>query len=60
MQTFVHSFRDLQVYQLAFEGSVDLYRLIHQFPEGFDVHLAGKIGLYHRFGQGVVQAISKR
>jgi four helix bundle protein len=43
MQTFVYSFRDLQVYQLAFEGSVDLYRLIQQFPQGFDTYLAGKI-----------------
>ena len=43
MQTLVHSFRDLQVYQLAFDGSVDLYHLIHPFPEGFDVHLARKL-----------------
>ncbi|WP_169613716.1 four helix bundle protein [Nodosilinea sp. P-1105] len=43
MQNFVHSYRDLQVYQLAFEGSVDLYRLIHQFPQGFDTYLAAKL-----------------
>ena len=43
MQTFVHSFRDLQVYQLAFEGSVELYHLIQQFPQGFDIYLAGKM-----------------
>jgi len=43
MQNFVHSFRDLQVYQLAFEGSVDLYRLIQQFPQGFDTYLAAKV-----------------
>lgn len=43
MQTFVHSFRDLQVYQLAFGGSVDLYHLSQQFPEEGNLHLTRKL-----------------
>ncbi|NMF84123.1 four helix bundle protein [Nodosilinea sp. P-1105] len=33
MHDFIHSYQELQVYQLAFNCSVDIYRLSRGFPE---------------------------
>ena len=33
MHDFIHSYQELQVYQLAFNCSVDIYRLSRAFPE---------------------------
>lgn len=33
MQDFIHSYQELQVYQLAFNCSMDIYRISREFPE---------------------------
>ncbi|ASC69566.1 hypothetical protein XM38_004930 [Halomicronema hongdechloris C2206] len=33
MQDFIHSYQELQVYQLAFDSSVEIYQLSQGFPE---------------------------
>ena len=33
MQDFIHSYQELQVYQLAFKCSMDVYRLSRGFPD---------------------------
>ncbi|MGP1385385.1 MAG: four helix bundle protein [Thainema sp.] len=43
MQTSTRSFQDLQVYQLAFQCSVDLYNLAEQFPDMADMALTQKL-----------------
>ncbi|MBW4652146.1 MAG: four helix bundle protein [Kaiparowitsia implicata GSE-PSE-MK54-09C] len=43
MQTFVHRFQDLQVYQLAFACSADLYRLTQPSNKEADLPLAHKL-----------------
>ncbi|MEL6383265.1 MAG: four helix bundle protein [Cyanobacteria bacterium J06626_18] len=39
----IRSFRDLQVYQLAFRYSVEVYDLVQHFPQGFDRYLAQQL-----------------
>jgi four helix bundle protein len=43
MQTVIHRFQDLQVYQLAFGCSSDLYHLSQQFTEEANLHLTRKL-----------------
>ena len=43
MQTSTRRFQDLQVYQVAFQGSVDLYHLVQQFPDSADRALTRKL-----------------
>ncbi|MEO0827711.1 MAG: four helix bundle protein [Cyanobacteria bacterium J06642_9] len=43
MQTFIYSFQDLQVYQLAFRCSVEVYDLAKQFPETPDACLTHQL-----------------
>jgi four helix bundle protein len=43
MQTKIQSFQDLQVYQLAFKCSVDVYEQLQPFPEAADIHVARKL-----------------
>lgn len=40
MPKSVHSFRELRVYQLAFQHSVDLYKLVQPLAEDSDTRLA--------------------
>lgn len=43
MQTTIHSFQDLQIYQLAFKCSVEVYEQAQQFPEDADIRVARKL-----------------
>lgn len=61
MQTFVHSFQDLQVYQLAFEGSVDLYRLSQPVAEAANLPLTRKLlATSHAVRANIAAAWGKR